>query len=101
MTEPITPKTTLPRSLKINQLEQERQNKPELDYNQVAQELNKKNIKKENRVNKSEETEHKQVEEEEEKAKQQNQEQESKEGAQEDDEQLFTKKRGSYIDIKI
>ncbi|MCK8816503.1 hypothetical protein MWH28_03865 [Natroniella sulfidigena] len=101
MTEPITPKTTLPRSLRINQLEQERQNKPDSDYNQVAQELKKENIKQENRVNKSEETEYKQVDDEDEKAQEQKQEQESKEEAEEDDEQLPSKKRGSYIDIKV
>ncbi len=103
MVEPINPKTILPRSLDISRLEQSRKNRPTLEHNQLAQDLQQKRVVEEERVNEYEKTEHKKIKDEDQNHKKndEKEEEKSKQDLQEEEEGLKKIKRGHYIDIKV
>ena len=103
MVEPISPKTIVPRSLETSKLEQNRKVRPEVLHTQVVNELQKKDVKREQQVNKSEKSEHKKVDDEEEKRNPTGDadQKDEKEEYEESKEKEKNRVRGSYIDIKV
>ncbi|TDX51904.1 hypothetical protein [Orenia marismortui] len=105
MVEPINPKTILPRSLQVSKLEQNRKMKPNVNYNQLSQDLQEKSVKKRERVKKSEETEYKKIKDEEKSKQQKRHNNKRNEDEETDDNQAKKDKnlvsRGRHIDIKV
>ncbi|WP_027338718.1 hypothetical protein [Halonatronum saccharophilum] len=102
MTEPITPKTTYPRSLKVSEVEQNRYLKEDINHNQLAQDFQKKSINNQNKVIYAEKSEGKKVAKEKDEG---NSEGESSNGKEDNDEReeekLELDDKGVYIDIKV
>ncbi|PRX33647.1 hypothetical protein BX659_103174 [Orenia metallireducens] len=108
MVEPINPKTILSRSLDVSKLEQSRKAKPNIYQNQLQQELEQKDVRKQDRVNKSEKTEHKKIKKEDDKKEKRRQKRkrriENGNGDNEEEEGQNEAKvlnAGRYIDIKV
>ncbi|GAB6098871.1 hypothetical protein JCM16358_07500 [Halanaerocella petrolearia] len=100
MVGPINPKTFIPRSLEVSRQEQIEKARPEIQYQQTAQDLAKKSQQKQQKVNQTEKTESKQVEEEESNnSRQENQ--DHKEDDQENKQQSSQNCCGNHIDIRV
>ncbi|OCL27112.1 hypothetical protein U472_06425 [Orenia metallireducens] len=106
MVEPINPKTIFSRSLDISNLEQSRKAKPNIYQNQLQQELQQKDVRKQERVNKSEETGHKKIkkegdkkEEKGRKRRKENRNDDNKDNENEKEAKILN--AGRYIDIKV
>ncbi len=103
MVEPISPKTIVPRSLATSKLEQSRKMRPEVQHSQMVQDLQKNDVKRQQRVNKPNQAEYKRINEEEDESNKKN-----NDGQQGDEEECSKEDkkeemvgRGNYIDIKV
>ncbi len=105
MDGPTSPKNIVPRSIRVNELEQLKKNQPEIQQDHASENLKKDNLKRQQQVNKSEESEYKKIRDQEQEgnnAKQQKEQEEKKQENEENNqEENIKENKGTYLDIKI
>ena len=100
MSDPINPNTLLPMSLQVDKMEQTRQMQPAHEHSVLSQKKIKDDEKKDNQVNKNQESEHKLIDKDESGDKdQQNRDNNEKKEKKKKGKNDYS--RGSYIDVKI